>query len=602
MADNLSARRNAALAAVDAELIPGAGAERLDLGTLRRLYPNRAASAGWRLSVEFSDLVRRVDIILDDGFPWTPARVALVDRPPFLTWPHVEEDGVLCFLPSNAAVDSSRPASALKALLGEGCRMVERLIQGELGEDFETEFLSYWGRCSDDRLPPTYSLCATDGDSRMVYCWRGAAFTVIADHLGALQDWLNNRFCKADKSSFPIEPAVLVVLGRPPRPVEYPASGGELLSFLRSAAPTAANMLEDLAAKGLEKLIVGFCVHTSSGPGFACMSVARPQTPRWPGGTGGDPVTKGFRVDCVPSAIRSSRYLGGKTAKRSAQRADASWVHGRDADPWASKLRNQKVTFIGCGSLGAPVAALLARSGLGRMALVDPETLSWANVGRHVLGAADVGQSKASALSRLLRSDLPHMISVEAVPFRLEGVLRERPELLEGSDLVITTTGDWGVENLLNDWHTSTGRPMPIIYGWAEPHACAGHAVAIAADGGCLQCGFDSTGRYLAPISLWPHGETEQREPGCGAIFQPYGPVSMSNIASQVADLAIDCLTGAVQRSTHRVWIGRTDRIAEIGGNLSSSGKILLAGSRGGCALEQDWPGYCADCKKSAAA
>lgn len=362
-------------------------------------------------------------------------------------------------------------------------------------------------------------------------------------------------------------------------------------------------MIEDLAIKVPDRLIVSFCVQTNNGPAFACMSVGRPQARRWPGGTGGDPIVKGFRPDRIPSELRTSRFLGGKTAKRTAQRADSSWVHGRDADPRAATLRNQKITFIGCGSLGAPVASLMARSGVGRMTLVDPETLSWANVGRHVLGAADVGHSKAASLSRLLRSDMPHMLSVESVPFRLERVLRERPGLLEDSDLVIATTGDWSVESLLNDWHLSNGRPIPIIYGWAEAHACAGHALAITAEGGCLQCGFDSTGRHLSPVTIWPQGSTEQREPGCGAVFQPYGPVSMSNIAARVADLALDCLAGVVQRSTHRIWVGRTDRLREVGGLLSASGKTLLSSSpHGECVQVRDWPDHCADCKRSAAA
>ncbi|SFJ46801.1 hypothetical protein SAMN03080618_03059 [Aquamicrobium aerolatum DSM 21857] len=48
--------------------------------------------AGWRVPLEFSDCVRRVDVMVSAAFPFQPPHVRLVDRPPYLTWPHVEAD------------------------------------------------------------------------------------------------------------------------------------------------------------------------------------------------------------------------------------------------------------------------------------------------------------------------------------------------------------------------------------------------------------------------------------------------------------------------------------------------------------------------------
>lgn len=70
-----------------------------------RLFSHNEPLAGWRLNVDFGDRLRRLDLILPAGFPRVPPKVVLVDRPPFLTWPHVEEDGVLCLLPDSAEVD-----------------------------------------------------------------------------------------------------------------------------------------------------------------------------------------------------------------------------------------------------------------------------------------------------------------------------------------------------------------------------------------------------------------------------------------------------------------------------------------------------------------
>ncbi|MBW3098814.1 ThiF family adenylyltransferase [Pseudohoeflea coraliihabitans] len=599
MAEGLSLQRKLALAAVDAAL--ASYGERVDGGTLRRTYPARATAAGWRIPVNFPDQLRRMDLLAENGFPWTPPKIALVDRPPFLTWPHVEEDGILCFLPSGASVDSSRPADTARALLGEACEMVQKLAAGEMGEDFESEFISYWGRSSDDALVPVYSLCATDGESRVIYCWRGARFTLLADTREELEKWLRNRLSTKRDASFSIEPALLVALDHPPRPSQYPRSGAELAGFIEQADPDAADALRQLLQGLPQRFIAAFCARTVNGPAFACVSVDRPEAPRWPGGRGGDPISKGFRPGNVPPELRLNRFLGGQTAKRPVERADPSWVHGRDQDPDAGSLRERIVVCVGCGSLGAPVVEFLARAGVGKLILIDPETLRWANVGRHILGASDVGERKAVALAHRLRTDLPH-IDVEALPFRLEQVLRDRSEHLSEADLIISTTGDWGPESLLNDWHSAIGRSMPVIYGWAEPHACAGHALAIAGKGGCLRCGFDAKGRYQFEITGWAN-PTEVQEPGCGAVFQPYGPVAMSNIASRVAELGIEFLVGSARTSMARTWVGRPARIRGLGGEITPHGLHLLAGRpEGEFVCEEPWPDQCANCSVRAVA
>ena len=40
-------------------------------------------------------MLRRIDVLATAAFPAVPVRTALVDHPVFMTWPHVESDGVL---------------------------------------------------------------------------------------------------------------------------------------------------------------------------------------------------------------------------------------------------------------------------------------------------------------------------------------------------------------------------------------------------------------------------------------------------------------------------------------------------------------------------
>src|SRR5438105_7113940 len=52
--------------------------------------------AGWRVVVQTPTQQRRINICVDRQFPFSLPKFFLLDRPPLLTWPHVEEDGLLC--------------------------------------------------------------------------------------------------------------------------------------------------------------------------------------------------------------------------------------------------------------------------------------------------------------------------------------------------------------------------------------------------------------------------------------------------------------------------------------------------------------------------
>src|SRR5436190_15220660 len=67
------------------------------------------------------------------------------------------------------------------------------------------------------------------------------------------------------------------------------------------------------------------------------------------------------------------------------------------------KICSTSVLCIGAGGLGSPVAMYLAAAGIGRLGLVDFDTVDFSNLQRPILhGTPDVGRPKlASARDRL---------------------------------------------------------------------------------------------------------------------------------------------------------------------------------------------------------
>ena len=80
-------------------------------------------------------------------------------------------------------------------------------------------------------------------------------------------------------------------------------------------------------------------------------------------------------------------------------------------------LQQCGVIVCGCGSVGSLAALELARSGVGRFLLVDPDLLAIENLCRHQCGLADVGRRKVQAVAERIRQINPlAVVEPHAVP------------------------------------------------------------------------------------------------------------------------------------------------------------------------------------------
>jgi molybdopterin/thiamine biosynthesis adenylyltransferase len=591
------ARAKAAVAAWLGSL--GGAAVAVDAADLADRYPERGFAFGWRLAVTFPDQVRRLELLLPIGFPWQPPRVALLDRPPFLTWPHVEKDGVLCLAPNTLEIDPGQPVKAVAFMLMEAEGAVTSFSLGACDADFRDEFATYW-QWGEDTGPRVISLLRAEPPTRLVRLWRGKPFYLIGETDAELRQWLLNVSAKLPER-FDTIAAGLLWLGKPPIPCEYPTTGTSLRALLHADGVAADEVLLQLAHEQSDRVFVGLGVDTANGPALG--GVIIPSPPRAKHGAR-DPLTKGFRPGLVPDATLLARYFGGTAIlRRSMERADSAWIHGRGQDPRAVQLGDKCVVVIGCGSVGGAVAVALAQAGVGHIVLIDPDRLAWANVGRHVLGVKHVNQYKAEALAAKLRADFPHA-KIEFHAIDADTAVRRHSDVLRGADLVLALTGSWAADSRLDAWHAEIGRVVPIVYGWTESHACAGHAISLVGPDACLQCGFDGAGAPAFRVTDWPDGAGTRQEPACGAVFQPYGPVELSYINSLVGELSLDVLLGEESSPIHRVWVGNGKRVNQLSGTWSAAWQAdPQFRDRGGFIAQRAWPQYsCSACTENKAA
>jgi len=517
----------------------------------------------WRVPISFPSGTYYLLIFLDGNFPFSLPRVAVEDGPPILTWPHLESNGMLCVLPSTATGDWSKPLQMIDNVLKEAYLLTQRNLDQskklEIEEEFRNEFLSYWDHACGANAKQAISLVEPQGPSRMVYVFKTQRKWYFADTSEQLTTWLQNLKI-VPKKPIRIERACLLWLQKAWVPDEYPKSTTDIESLLRlhSGKIPDADIIECTAA-GLN-LLVG--MQTADGYCLAGFTHRPPlPTKLGPSRNSGDPVSKGFRPNNVPKSLARQRAMGAsaKVNRIFVRRADHRWIQGRDQNEAEIQLAQKHVNIVGVGSLGSEVALLLAKSGVGHLALNDADSLEWANISRHALGANYVGGKKASGLKDYLGVAYPH-VHVEAV---CESLSRSNPnsnDNLFKTDLVMMLTGEWSTTAWANTKWLGANRPKPVILGWLEAHALATHSVHFSTqpNAACIACGFNTLGKAKLPVVNF-HNSPILQQPACGGSFVPYGAVALSRSAGIIAKQAISVLLNQSKTEDHVVAICSND-------------------------------------------
>ncbi len=121
------------------------------------------------------------------------------------------------------------------------------------------------------------------------------------------------------------------------------------------------------------------------------------------------------------------------------------------------KLKAASVLLVGAGGLGSPAAMYLAAAGVGRIGLVDFDSVEASNLQRQVLyGASDVGDSKLNAARSRLEDLNPH-VTIETHEVRLTS--DNALDIIADYDVVADGTDNFPTRYLVNDACVMTGTP-----------------------------------------------------------------------------------------------------------------------------------------------
>lgn len=125
------------------------------------------------------------------------------------------------------------------------------------------------------------------------------------------------------------------------------------------------------------------------------------------------------------------------------------------------KLKSSSVLIIGAGGLGCPALMYLAAAGVGKIGIVDFDSVNETNLHRQIIFTNDeIGQNKAHAAKSRLKK-MNSFIGVEAFPFKLTN--QNALELFSKFDVIIDATDNFTTRYMVNDASIITGKPL--VYG-----------------------------------------------------------------------------------------------------------------------------------------
>lgn len=537
-----------ALRAVE-EWLDGPGAE---LAPRTRRPGSSRKVASWDLSIEHPRLgARPARFSLPRDFPASPPQVH-VDKTLCLVLPHVEEDGKVCLGVESSPEHYENPLNAAEKVL--------------------TAFQRFLEKCSDD------------------------AWISTELHNERLAYW--SRFCELSRTrlarSAPLQ--VRVVLGAFKNMQEE-----ELVSYSRKGASARSDIL--LAAIGVADPHM-----LASRHGWAvgtlvrghCLFVELPETVRWTPADwpknleqleslvaqltdrecsvagwlqknqDGDPhpylvvLAQGtvcFGYVLTPALVAGLTEPG--VLPVPIERVDAEWALARDHGLEVLRPRRKKrVLVLGCGSLGGPVAELLARAGIGELHLLDKETFESENCARHVLGLKDINACKAINLAKRLREQIPGIEVKGHVALVSSWIVDVcRPDRF---DMVVDCTGESSVRTLLAQYRQNSLGKCPVVHAWMEPYCAAAHVVFL--------CGGDNwptedPANSRVNVARWvDNGRVPL--PACGAGFHPYGAADAWQAAGFAVERLLAGLDGSVPTSTIWSWVRSKGFFDSIGADV----------------------------------
>ena len=128
-----------------------------------------------------------------------------------------------------------------------------------------------------------------------------------------------------------------------------------------------------------------------------------------------------------------------------------------------NKLKEARIAVVGAGGIGSAIIPALAGAGVGKLTIIDSDTVEMANLHRQPLfRERDAGYSKADLALQFVQR-LNRFVEATPVQQRIDGV--NARDLLHGHDLIVDGSDNFATRLAVSDACVALGIPLVSAAG-----------------------------------------------------------------------------------------------------------------------------------------
>jgi hypothetical protein len=226
-------------------------------------------------------------------------------------------------------------------------------------------------------------------------------------------------------------------------------------------------------------------------------------------------------------------------------------------------LAGKHVVIVGLGTIGAPVALELSKAGVGKLTLVDRDTLNTGNVIRHICDLHHVGLPKVQAVRNVIYGHNPYAeVFTRVEDWGMSTSDEDVTACLREVDLVVCAVGHTPTEEYLNKMAYYFN--IPVIYAYAGSGAWSGRVFRVEPGvTGCYNCHqwkmYEESDLKLTK----PDEEKEIFDHGCATPAYPGSGIDTGTLAILASRLSIQTILVEHPNSyepsvnDHFVWVSQ---------------------------------------------
>jgi len=461
------------------------------------------------------------------------AKISLPEKY-ILKIPHIENHGNLCIDGDPGPLSGCSPEERIEQIIDLFySSFIEPWSRGDLDDHFAKEAMNYWAIHYSRYLTstqPVVKIYTTDHKVDLPRVYKSPYIESIRIVIAGNDSSIRNRYVNAISCGSNISSVMVceIPISFPFTPETWPKNLKDIQRLIKAKLGSidADKYLESVGRKkrSIHKIVVFRAADCSFG-------YLLPDGPALK-------IKKGYSNKSFPS----KRLIPLKV-----ERLDVSWTTGRDQHPEYLDRQQKHALIIGAGALGSPVAEQLAKSGIGKLTLVDGDTLNSANIGRHTLGADSIGFYK---VERLAESIAVRWVSCDAHGFSMSIQQWLKNHTLRNIDIILDLTGEPSVRLIVNQERKKY--KVNLLIGWMEPYAASAHACILPTDNFWITDNIDRLNSLN--VVDWPN-EVIVNEPACSSSFQCYTSASASHAVALITEAALDVIDLKVVHPIVRHWI-----------------------------------------------